>query len=228
MNSIACKKELVIIGDSAFAEIAYEYFSHDSEYKVAAFSVESKFKTKESLFGLPIIDYEELILKYPPSNYDAFIAVTYLQMNKVREKFFKDLKSKGYFLASYVSSKAFVWKNCSIGENCFIFEDNTIQPFVTIGDNNILWSGNHIGHHSMIENNCFISSHVVICGFCNIGRNSFLGVNSTISNNVTLGAFNWIGPDVTIMKDTAIKSFWQPNKIHAQQVSSFDVFKLND
>ena len=33
-------KKIIIVGTSAFAEIAYEYFQYDSEYEVVAFSVE--------------------------------------------------------------------------------------------------------------------------------------------------------------------------------------------
>lgn len=38
--------KLVIIGDGAFAEIAYEYFTHDSVYDVLAFSVEKEYIKK--------------------------------------------------------------------------------------------------------------------------------------------------------------------------------------
>ena len=38
----------------------------------------------------------------------------------------------------------------------------TIQPFVRIGSNVTLWSGNHIGHDATIGDHCFIASHVVI------------------------------------------------------------------
>ena len=51
----------------------------------------------------------------------------------------------------------------------------------------MLWSGNHIGHHSKVDDNCFISSHVVISGGVNIGKNCFLGVNSTVNNAITIG-----------------------------------------
>ena len=87
-----------------------------------------------------------------------FIAMGYKRLNRLRTKFFDSAEEKGYDLISYVSSKAFIWRNVEIGKNCFIFEDNTIQPFVNIGNNVTLWSGNHIGHHSIIEKNCFISS----------------------------------------------------------------------
>jgi UDP-3-O-[3-hydroxymyristoyl] glucosamine N-acyltransferase len=102
-----------------------------------------------------------------------------------------------------VSSRAFVWRNVEIGEHAFIFEDNTIQPFVKLGANVVLWSGNHIGHHSVVRDNVFISSHVVVSGFCDIGENCFLGVNATLANNVTIARDNLIGAGATILKSTS-------------------------
>jgi uncharacterized UPF0146 family protein len=46
MNS-GKKQKIVIVGAGEFAEIAYEYFTHDSEFEVVAFSVEKSF-IKES------------------------------------------------------------------------------------------------------------------------------------------------------------------------------------
>jgi SAM-dependent methyltransferase len=60
------------------------------------------------------------------------------------------MKAQGYELASYISPKCTNYAK-SIGNNCFIFEDNTLQPFVTIGNDVTLWSGNHIGHHSTVQ-----------------------------------------------------------------------------
>ncbi len=219
-------KKLVIVGDSAFAEIAFEYFKHDSEYEPIAFSVEKAFLKKKDLFGLPVIPLENLEEDYPSSEYELFVAITYVLMNTLRERLYSELKSKGYKLASYVSSSAFVWQNVKVGENCFIFEDNTVQPFVEIEDNCILWSGNHIGHHSVIRENCFISSHVCISGFCDVGKNTFIGVNSTVANNVNVGDFNWIGPDVTIMKNTTKDEFWGPVRMAAKDQRASEFFKI--
>lgn len=77
-----------------------------------------------------------------------------------------------------------------------------VQPFVKIGDNNILWNGNHIGHHSNIRDNCFISSHVVISGNCTIGDNCFIGVNSTITNDVILQRDNFVQTGTMVSKNT--------------------------
>lgn len=196
------KEKIIIIGDSAFAQIAYEYFTHDSLYEVAAFSVEKEFFKRKDLFGLPVAPFEELEKLYDPTEYKVFVAVTYIQLNRVRTRLYEEAKRKGFSAVSYVSSRCFAWRNVEIGENCYIFEDNTIQPFVKIGNNVILWSGNHIGHHSVIKDHCFISSHVVVSGFCEVGEYCFLGVNSTITNNIKIAKDCLIGAGVTILKDT--------------------------
>lgn len=219
-------KKLIIFGDSAFAEIAYEYFTHDSEYTVEAFTVSSQYLSKNTLLGLPIVPFEEIEKIYNPSEYDMHIALVYNQLNRIRKKFYNEAKQKGYKLANYISSRAFLWRNVSIGDNCFIFEDNTIQPFVTIGSNNVLWSGNHIGHHSEIGSHNFISSHVVISGFCKIGDSNFLGVNATLGSNLSIADDCLIGSFVHIVKDISSGALIKgtPNRI--EETSSWEKFNL--
>lgn len=179
-------KKLVIVGDGEFAEIAYEYFTYDSEYEVVAFAVEREYKKRNALFQLPIIEFESMQEKYSIKEYEVFVAITYTQLNRVRTRLYENVCKMGYKCASYVSSGAFVWRNVKIGQNTFIFEDNTIQYHVEIGNNVILWSGNHIGHRTVIEDNVWLTSHVVISGFCHIGNGCFLGVNATLGDNVTI------------------------------------------
>jgi sugar O-acyltransferase (sialic acid O-acetyltransferase NeuD family) len=220
------KEKMIIIGDSAFAQIAFEYFSYDSPYEVVAFSVEKNFLKREELFGLPVVPFEELENRYSPNEYKVFVAIAYNQFNRVRERLYNEVKKKGYSTTSYVSSKAFIWRNVEIGENCFIFEDNTIQPWVKIGNNVIIWSGNHIGHHSVIKDHCFISSHVVISGFCEIGEYCFLGVNSTIIENVKIAKNCLIGAGAIVLKDTKEGKIYVGNPAKPFEKSSFEVFNV--
>ncbi len=195
------ERDLIIIGDSAFAEIAYEYFTHDSDFRVVAFSVEREFMTRDSLFGLPVVAFEELETTFDPADHHFYAALVYTRMNRLRTRLYQSAKAKGFRPASYISSSAFVWPNVELGEHCFIFEDNTVQPFVRIGANVVLWSGNHIGHHSSIKDHCFISSHVVVSGFCTVGESCFIGVNATFGNNLEVGDDCLIGAGALIAKD---------------------------
>lgn len=219
-------KKLVIVGDSAFAEIAHEYFDGDSDFEVVGFAVEQAYLKREELRELPVVAFETMQERFDPKTHDVHVAVVYTQLNRLRARLAAQAKCKGYALASYVSSRAFVWRNVEFGEHCFVFEDNTIQPFVRIGSNVVLWSGNHIGHHSVIRDNCFVSSHVVISGFCDIGENSFLGVNSTIANNVNIGRDNWLGPNATIMKHTDVGALFKGEPTEPAKVTATRFFKV--
>jgi sugar O-acyltransferase (sialic acid O-acetyltransferase NeuD family) len=220
-----CKK-LVIVGAGETAMLAYEYFTFDSAYEIIAFAVNEAYIDARILYDLPIVPLENIENSHPTEDYDVFIAISSGRLNRVRTEFYNKLKSMGYVLASYVSSKAFVWRNVTIGENCFILENNTLQPFVKIGDNVTLWSGNHIGHRSVVNNHCFISSHCVISGFCDIGESSFLGVNCTLEDNVTLEPDNFIGAGALIQKNTIAKSFYQLKQTELSKINTHRLFRI--
>ena len=181
------EKKLIIFGTGQIAELAYYYFSSDSEYSIQGFSVDKEYIESDDFFGLPVIAFEEIQASFPPEDYEMFIALSYSEVNSIRKKKYFAAREKGYKLASYISSRATILNDMSIGDNCFILENNTIQPFVSIGNNVTLWSGNHIGHHSEICDHVFMASHVVVSGGVHIGSQSFLGVNATLINNISIG-----------------------------------------
>lgn len=219
-------RQLVIVGDSAFAEVAHEYFDAESNYRVAGFAVERAFLKRDSFHGLPVVAFEDLERHFPPQTHEVHVATVYTQLNRLRARLAAEAKARGYRLASFVSPRAQVWRNAVLGEHCFVFEHNTVQPFVSVGDNVVLWSGNHVGHHSVIEANCFVSSQVVISGFCRIGANSFLGVNASVANNVTVGRDNWVGPNIALMKDTPDGALFRTEHPEPARVSALRFFKV--
>lgn len=195
------KKPLVIFGTSDVAQLAHFYFSTDSQYEVVAFTVDKAY-LKDSVFcGLPVVAFEEIFRTYGPDRHDFFVALGYSRLNVVRKEKYLAAKALGYHIASYISSRASVLNQGKIGENCFILEDNTIQPFVVIGNNVTLWSGNHIGHHSLIKDHCFIASHVVVSGGVEIGEQCFLGVNATLRDHIKIGDRCVIGAGTLLLSD---------------------------
>ena len=180
------------------------------------------------MFDLPVVPFEDILTSYPPDEYKFFVAMVYSKMNRLRTRLYKQAKNMGYCPASYISKDSFVWKNCDIGEHCFIFENNVIQPFVKIGNNVILWSGNHIGHHSKIGNNCFVSSHVVVSGVCEIKENCFLGVNSTLADTVTIEKDCLIGAGSVVLKNTECEQIYMGNPAKACKVNTLSYFNIKD
>lgn len=203
-------EKIIIFGMGEIAQIANYYFGIDSPHEVVAFTLDKEYIKSDTYENKPMVDFNMIKELYPPSEYKMFIALSYSKMNKVREEKYNMAKKLGYKLVSYVSSKCSYMSQYEHGDNCFIFEDNTIQPFVEIGNNVTLWSGNHIGHHSIIKDHNFISSHVVISGSCTVEPNCFLGVNSTIGHKVTIAKETLLGAGSVISKNTEEKSIYVP------------------
>ena len=214
------KKKLIIFGNSQIAELASFYFEKDSDYEIVAYTVDKAYLTKNSFLGKPVISFDKISNVYDPYTHDMFIALSYSKMNSIREQKYLEAKKKGYPLASYISSKCTLLTDYPLGDNCFILEDNTIQPFVKIGNNVTLWSGNHIGHHSVIEDHNFISSHVVISGNCIIKKSCFIGVNATIHNDVLMEEKNLIAAGAIITSSTQPKQVYLPPKSSVFKKSS--------
>jgi sugar O-acyltransferase (sialic acid O-acetyltransferase NeuD family) len=194
-------KPLVIFGTGDIAQLAHFYFSTDSEYQVEAFTVDTEFITGSDFCALPVVPFNEIVKRHPPERHELFVALSYAKLNQVRKEKYLAAKAMGYRLASYVSSRASVLTQYPVGENCFILEDNTVQPFAKIGNNVTLWSGNHIGHHSTIADHCFIASHVVISGGVSIGESCFIGVNATVRDHLKIGERCVIGAGALILSD---------------------------
>jgi sugar O-acyltransferase (sialic acid O-acetyltransferase NeuD family) len=213
-------KPLVIFGTSQIAELAHFYFTREAGRKVAAFTVDGAFISAPNFCGCPVIAFEELAQTYPAQDYDVFVALSYASVNKLREQKFTAVQALGYDCPSYISTRATVLTHYPIGKNCFILEDNTIQPFVRIGDNVTLWSGNHIGHHSVIEHHVFVSSHVVISGNCHIEEGCFLGVNSTIRDGLRVGKRTVLGVGARLLEDSAPEGVYMEKATERARVPS--------
>jgi sugar O-acyltransferase (sialic acid O-acetyltransferase NeuD family) len=209
---MASKQQVVIFGTGDFAQVAAIYLEADSPYTVAAFTIDDGYVSTPQLLGLPVIPFSQLGHQHPPSHYPMLVAIGFSKVNQARAEIYQRCKALGYQLISYVSSKAVQWGHVSIGDNCFIFEQNVLQPFVQIGNNVVLWSGNHIGHHAHIEDHCFIASHAVISGRVRIGPRCFVGVNATFRDGVTVAADCVIGAGALIVRDTQIGEVYRGPK----------------
>lgn len=216
-------KKLIIFGTGDIAQIAKYYFDIDSAYEVVAFTVDKQYCFEKTFEGLPLQPFEEIEKHFSINHHEIFIALSYSQMNRLRAEKYEAAKTKGYKIASYISSKCSYLSQYPPGENAFIFEDNTIQPFVKIGNNVTLWSGNHIGHHSLIDAHNFVSSHVVISGHCHIKSYCFLGVNATLAHKVTLAQGTLLGAGVIISKDTEENGVYVAPRPTKLEKSSADI-----
>ncbi len=218
--------QIVIFGLGQIAELADFYFTRDSPYEVAGFTVDQSYLTQQEFRGRPVVPFERVIETFSPEHFGFFVSVGYAKLNMLRTEKVAAARAKGYQLVSYLSSRATVFPGFEVKENCFILEDNTIQPFAQVGSNVTLWSGNHIGHHSLIEDDVFIASHVVVSGGARVGRGSFVGVNVTLRNEVRIGQQCVLGAGALVLEDQPDFSVLAPRGTERSKVPSTRLRKL--
>ena len=185
-------KPIIIFGNKDLAEMAKWYWGST----VVGFTMDNP--ESDTFLGFPMYDFATITETRPPSEYDMFIPVI---DNRTRAKIYNKAKALGYRLPSYIHHDALVWNRNAIGDNCFIQEYNNIQYKTTVGNNVIMWAGNHIGHHSIIDDHCFFTSHVCMSGHCHIGSHSYLGVNATIRDFGEIAEGTFVSMDTSITKN---------------------------
>ncbi|GAA4373534.1 acetyltransferase [Hymenobacter koreensis] len=190
---------IIIFGIGSQAELAYYLFTHDSPHEVVGFCLDRAFLPADmtTFCHLPVVAAEDLSELFPASTHQLHIA---LGRNNARAAASARMQDQGYQCASYVCSKAQVWKDLVLGKNAFVDQGTRIHPFVTIGDNAVL-VGASIGHHATVGHNV-LASLAYIGAKSTIGDGCYLGMNCVIREGIRLGKNNIIGAGACITEDT--------------------------
>ena len=206
--------QVVIFGIGRGADVATRYFRADSAHEIVAYTVDDAYADRKEFMDRPVIPFSRVEIEVPPAECRMFIPLGFQRMNALRAEKYAAAKERGYSLESYVSSRIMALDRPAFGENCFILEGNVFDFDVTVGNDVVLWSANHIGDLCVIEDHVWISSHAVLSGEVTVGAGSFLAVNATVSNLVRIGPRSYIGANTLITKDTA------PDSVYVTQRTS--------
>jgi len=179
--------DIVLFGAGQIAQVARAYVDAHGPDRIVGFTVDAAYRNATTFEGLPLVAWEELAARFPPHAVKLLGPLSYRALNELRRDRHAEGRARGYSFASFVHPASHVYAE-EIGENAFILEANVIQPFVKIGQGVIMWSGNHVGHHSVIEDYCFFGGYVAIGSNVRIGERTFLGGRASVDPGVTIGA----------------------------------------
>jgi sugar O-acyltransferase (sialic acid O-acetyltransferase NeuD family) len=208
---------IVLFGSGRGAAVAHRFLKGDTDHEVVAFTVDADRLGAKEHRGLPVVAFEEVERRFPPESVLMLILLGYQQMNGLRKQKYDAAKAKGYKLASYVASDIFRVEPIRVGENCFIMDNQSISLDVTIGNNVVMWSSNHIGDATTIGDHAWISSHVTVAASAQIEERAFLGIGATVTNGVTIGREAFIGANVMVTAST------EPESVHLLGQGKVDV-----
>lgn len=223
-------KQLVVFGAGKIGEVVSHHLLHDGERQISAFTCEGRYVPEAGAFcGRPVVPFERIEKDYPPDRFEMIVAVGYQELNAARRRICEQARAKGYRLASFVSRRAAYGDWLQIGDNCLILDDVIIEPRVLIGNNVVLWSGVLVGHHSVLEDDCWVAGRAVFGGSSKLGAGSFVGLGAVVGPEVEIGAQSFLGAGVVVTKCAQPKSVfiaadtqeYRLDSDHFMQISKF-------
>ena len=192
--------EIVVYGNGAMARVFYSYARHSMQ--IAGFTVDDDYCKSEEFCGLPLSPFSRVEERFSPDRYLMMIAVGYVEMNRLRERKYREGLAKGYGFSRFVHPSVTMHDGVEIEGNCIVLDYVSIHPGCRIGQGTFISSNVNIGHDCDIGEYNWINSGVAFGGGCKIGTGCFFGVNSSTAQNVHLGKKNFIAANTVINRNT--------------------------
>jgi sugar O-acyltransferase (sialic acid O-acetyltransferase NeuD family) len=198
------RQKLIIYGNGHMARTFYHFAR--LEYEVTAFTVDRSVLNTVDIEGIPVIPFDSIERHMPPADHRMITAVGFIEMNRLRERKYREAKQKGYGFVNYIHPSVVRHSNFELGENNIVLEHASIHPYTRFGHSNFLCSNISIGHGCRINDNCWINSGVSIGGGTTIESGCVLGINASIEANLVIAEGCYVGANTLIAKSTSANS----------------------
>src|SRR5690606_17768443 len=130
--------KLIIYGKGDFAKLVYHYVCNYTKYEVIVFCVDVDFIDGNKYLGVPLLRVDEISSVYDKHEVKLFLAVGYSLMF-LREEMFRKAQKTGFEFINIVCENVMIDMSASVGVNNIFMPNVVVEPFVALGDNNVLW-----------------------------------------------------------------------------------------
>lgn len=154
-----------------------------------------------SVLGVPIVGSDDDLESLVDNGYRVLIAIGSTKSNDARKRMYDKISSLGYEFSSYVSDKAIVAEDVSIGVGTAVLDGAIINSGSKIGKNCIINSGCIIEHDCVIGNHVHVAPGVVMSGMVHVDDLAFVGVGAVVKHGVSVGESAIIGAGAVVVKD---------------------------
>lgn len=214
---------VIIFGTGKLGQMVYYLLRDQSEYQVVCFTADQQYCKDDTFLSLPLVPFEVIEEKYPPTNNKMLTVIGGLSDVKIREEMFHQAKEKSYQHINYVHPTVIVEGSIIMGENNIVFPYSILGFSGRMGNNNLIREKVYLGHDFHIFNHCFIGVGCEIGGESKINDLSYIAMGTTISNNIELqeGTFIGIGSLVLAGTEKNSRYYGRPaKKIQKQNMES--------
>lgn len=193
------RKKTILYGNGLYGAIIYQNILDEGALEIAGCTADREFVREETFQGLPLVPFEDVEKIYPPGDFTMLVVIAFANM-RARESMFVKAKGKGYRLENYISSRAVLSRELTMGENNIVNEGAVLGPFGRLGDNNMIRPNTYIGHGCKIHSHCYIAPGSHIGGECEIKDLSFVGIGATLIDGITLERETLVGAGSLVLR----------------------------
>ena len=217
--------DIIVFGAGQIAEVAKFYIDAHGSDRIVGFTVDATYRNDDTFQGLPLIAWEELDKHFPPGSVELLGPLSYRRLNDFRRDRHREGKARGYAFTSFVHPGSHIYAS-EIGENCFILENNVIQPFVRVGAGVMMWTSNHIGHHAVIGDYCFFASQIALGGGVEVGEGCFFAGKVGVESGLRIGDACFLGSGAIVTKPLPRESVVRGRSHEVEAYSSAKLKRL--
>lgn len=195
-------KKVVVYGSAILSQMLFYDSVGNPNFKIACFTMDDGYYSSDELAGLPMIRFGEIKELYPAKQYDLLALFDGYTRQRDREKMYDKAKSTGYTLRNYISARADVAPDITMGDNNVIMALSHIGFGGTMGNNNLIRQNVYLGHQFTMGSHNIITAGCTLGGRCQIGNNCYIGLGSTVLNSTRLADDTLVGAGSVVIRDT--------------------------
>lgn len=191
-------ENLILIGGGGHCKSCIDVIESTNKFNIIGI-LDNKELVGSEVLGYPILGTDEEIDKF--SDYNFLITIGQIKNSSIRAIIYKNLKDKGYKLATVISYNARVSKHAVVHEGVVIMHGAVVNANAHISENCIINSLSLIEHDVFIGSHSHISTGAIINGNCRIGSHNFIGSQSVISNQINIKDNIIVGAGSVVISD---------------------------
>lgn len=191
------KQSIILIGGGGHCKACIDILETTDMYNIEGI-LDVTENTGKNILGYSIIGTDAEIKRLSAANNSFLITVGQIKSSNIRRNIFDKLKECNAFIATIISTRAYVSNHAKIGEGTIVMDAVHVNAGAVIGSNSILNTGSCVEHNTVIGNHCHISTHAVVNGDCVINDDVFIGSNSVIVQGVSICSGSVIGAGTVV------------------------------
>ena len=191
---------IIVIGGGGHAKVLIESLQLQKR-SILGITDSNENKKGSTLFGVPIIGDDNMILQHPPKSIQLVNGIGAVQNTTVRGKIFNFFKKHNYSFAQVIHPSCILSPDIELSEGVQMMAGTIIQPGTLVGSNTIINTKTTIDHDCTIGDHVHLAPGVTINGAVQIHNGVLIGTGATILQTVSIGENSIIGAGSVVIDD---------------------------